>query len=151
VRSPPIQGVPRHPPESAPQALPFSREGRRGGMPVPCQAPGIESSMLASLGRSEGQLGEEGEGSASGSAGSQLVRAGTEGMGGAGRCTAYTRRFWRVFRFLRGATLSDGFQESCRARRVARREGSRGGRSVGCGSRPIAAIVLAAVAHASRA
>ena len=84
MRSPPIQGVPRHPPESAPQALRFSREGRRGGMPVPCQAPGIESSMHACLGRSEGQLGEEG--SASGSAGSQLVRAGTEGMGGAGRC-----------------------------------------------------------------
>jgi hypothetical protein len=41
--------------------------------------------MLASLGRSEGELGEEGEGSASGSAGSQLVRAGTEGMGGAGK------------------------------------------------------------------
>jgi hypothetical protein len=102
--------------------------------------------MLASLGRSEGQLGEEGEGSASGSAGSQLVRAGTEGMGGGGQ--VYTRRFWRVFR---GATLSNGFQESCRARRVARREGSRGGRSVGCGSRPIAAIVLAAVAHANRA
>ena len=96
-------------------------------MPVPCQAPGIESSMLASLGRSEGQLGEEG--SASGSAGSQLVRAGTEGMGGAGRCTAYTRRFWRVFRFLRGATLSDGFQESCRARRVAC--GERGPGAVG--------------------